>query len=120
MLKSYCKHLAIFFALAFVLAVNALAQDVNAKFDEYLSAITKQGRFTGSVLVAREGKVLFSQGYGMANLEFDIPNTPQTKFRLGSITKQFTATSILLLQERGKVTHLILQQNGERKAMKIK
>jgi CubicO group peptidase (beta-lactamase class C family) len=103
MLKSHLKQLAIFFALAFVLAVNALAQDVNAKFDEYLTAITKQGRFTGSVLVAREGKVVFSKGYGMANLEFDIPNTPNTKFRLGSVTKQFTAASILLLQERGKL-----------------
>ncbi|MBS1812419.1 MAG: serine hydrolase [Acidobacteria bacterium] len=80
------------------------AQDTNAKFDEYLSAITKQDRFSGSVLVARDGKVLFSKGYGLANLEWDIPNSPQTKFRLGSITKQFTAASILLLQERGKLS----------------
>jgi CubicO group peptidase (beta-lactamase class C family) len=80
------------------------AQDTNAKFDEYLTAITKQGRFTGSVLVAREGQVIFSKSYGMANLEFDIPNTPQTKFRLGSITKQFTSAAILLLQERGKLS----------------
>ncbi len=104
MLKSYCKHLLIFLAVASALTVIALAQDTNAKFDEYLTTITKQGRFTGSVLVAREGKVLFSKGYGMANLEFDIPNTPQTKFRLGSVTKQFTAASILLLQERGKLS----------------
>jgi CubicO group peptidase (beta-lactamase class C family) len=58
----------------------------------------------GSVLVARDGKVVFSKGYGMANLEFDIPNTPNTKFRLGSVTKQFTAASILLLQEHGKLS----------------
>lgn len=94
----------LFFTLAITLAVSALAQDTTAKFDEYLTAITKQGRFTGSVLVARDGKVLFSKGYGMANLEFDIPNTPQTKFRLGSVTKQFTAAAILLLQERGKLS----------------
>jgi CubicO group peptidase (beta-lactamase class C family) len=60
--------------------------------------------FMGSVLVAREGKVLVSQGYGYANLEWRIPNTPATKFRLGSITKQFTAASILLLEERGKLS----------------
>lgn len=57
----------------------------------------------GSVLVARDGQVLFSKGYGMANLEWDFHNSPSTKFRLGSITKQFTAASILLLEERGKL-----------------
>jgi CubicO group peptidase (beta-lactamase class C family) len=104
MLKSYCKHLLIFFALASVLTAIALAQDTTAKFDEYLSTLVKQDRFMGSVLVARDGKVVFSKGYGMANLEFDIPNTPTTKFRLGSVTKQFAAASILLLQERGKLS----------------
>src|SRR5262249_31698818 len=55
------------------------------------------------ILVARDGKILFSQGYGMANLEHDVPNTPHTKFRLGSITKQFTAMAVMILQERGKL-----------------
>ncbi len=98
------KRLIILSALALVLAVHSFAQDTNAKFDEYLNAIAKQDRFSGSVLIARDGKALFSKGYGMANLEFDIPNTPQTKFRLGSITKQFTAAAILLLQERNKLS----------------
>ena len=48
-------------------------------------------------------KALLSKGYGSANLEWDIPNSPSTKFRLGSITKQFTAACILLLEERGKL-----------------
>jgi CubicO group peptidase (beta-lactamase class C family) len=86
------------------LSASAAAQDLAPKFDEYLSALVKQNRFTGSVLVARDGKVVFSKGYGFANAEFEIPNTPQTKFRLGSITKQFTAAAILLLQERGKLS----------------
>lgn len=90
--------------LALAFCSFAFAQDVRPKLDEYLSEITKQGRFTGSVLVARDGKVIFSKGYGLANAEFDVPNTPQTKFRLGSVTKQFTAASILLLQERGKLS----------------
>jgi len=59
--------------------------------------------FMGSVLVARDGQVLVSRGYGHANLEWNIPNTPATRFRLGSITKQFTAAAILLLEERGKL-----------------
>ena len=57
----------------------------------------------GTVLVARGQEVLYSKGYGSANLEWDVPNTPNTKFRLGSVTKQFTAASILLLEERGKL-----------------
>jgi len=60
-------------------------------------------QFMGSVLVDRDGKALLSKGYGSANLEWDVPNSPSTKFRLGSITKQFTAACILLLEERGKL-----------------
>ena len=59
--------------------------------------------FMGTVLVARGTDVILNKGYGSANLEWDIPNTPTTRFRLGSITKQFTAASILLLEERGKL-----------------
>jgi len=97
----------VFLTLVFLtspFAVRALAQDVAPKFDEYMNEITRQGRFSGTALVARNGKVIFSKGYGLANVEWDIPNTPTTKFRLGSITKQFTAASILLLQERGKLS----------------
>ncbi len=67
----------------------------------YLQAYLETGYFMGTVLVACAGEVLLSQGYGMANLEHSVPNIPQTKFRLGSITKQFTATAILQLQEQG-------------------
>jgi len=59
--------------------------------------------FMGTVLVARGTEVLFSKGFGFADLERDVPNAPNTKFRLGSVTKQFTAASILLLEERGKL-----------------
>jgi CubicO group peptidase (beta-lactamase class C family) len=103
--KALATRLVVLTAMS-LLAACALAQEaapIAPKLDEYLSAAAKQG-FTGSALVARDGKVIFSKGYGMANAEWDIPNTPQTKFRLGSITKQFTATSILLLQERGKLS----------------
>ncbi len=97
------RRTAVSISLLLVLAAIASAQDLAPKFDEYMSALAKQQRFMGSVLVARDGKVIFSKGYGLANAELDTPNTPQTKFRLGSITKQFTAAAILLLQERGKL-----------------
>jgi CubicO group peptidase (beta-lactamase class C family) len=62
------------------------------------------GQFMGSVLIARGDETLLSKGYGKASLADDIPNTPATKFRLGSVTKQFTAACILLLEERGKLS----------------
>jgi CubicO group peptidase (beta-lactamase class C family) len=74
-----------------------------SKVEEYMDARVRRDHFSGSILIARDGKILFARGYGMANLEYDVPNTPHTKFRLGSITKQFTAMAILILQERGKL-----------------
>ncbi|MEM7590876.1 MAG: serine hydrolase [Cyanobacteria bacterium P01_A01_bin.83] len=74
----------------------ALTQEL----ETYLQAYLSTNYFMGSVLVSRGKEVLLSKGYSMANLEHSIPNTPQTKFRLGSITKQFTAAAILKLQEQ--------------------
>jgi len=56
------------------------------------------------VLVARDGNILFSHGYGFADREKQIPATPETQFRIGSVTKQFTAAAILRLQEEGKLS----------------
>lgn len=63
----------------------------------------RAGHFSGALLLARGGRVLLSKGYGMASLEHGVPNRPRTKFRIGSLTKQFTAMSILILQERGSL-----------------
>jgi CubicO group peptidase (beta-lactamase class C family) len=79
-------------------------QELTAKLDHVVDAYQKNRNFMGSALVAKGGKVLLEKGYGMANLEWNVPNTPDTKFRLGSITKQFTATAILQLQEQGKLS----------------
>ena len=79
-------------------------ESIAAKADEYCRAQVAVNHFSGSVLVAKGDQVLFAKGYGMANVEHEVPNTPQTKFRLGSITKQFTAMAILTLQEQGKLS----------------
>lgn len=90
--------------LVVVLMVPALGFGQNgAKLDEAVQALAKDGKFMGSILVARGDEVLLSKGYGSADLEKQIPNDPKTKFRLASVTKQFTAAAILLLEERGKL-----------------
>jgi D-alanyl-D-alanine carboxypeptidase len=61
-------------------------------------------KFSGTVLVARNGKPILREGFGLANREFNIPARPETIFRLGSITKQFTAASIMQLSEKGKLS----------------
>ena len=78
---------------------NNLAS-LTKEIDTYLQAHLNNNHFMGSVLVSRGGEVLLSKGYGMANLEHNVPNTPSTKFRLASVTKQFTAAAILKLQEQ--------------------
>jgi CubicO group peptidase (beta-lactamase class C family) len=59
--------------------------------------------FMGTVLVAKGDDVLLNRGYGMADMSWHIPNTPDVKFRIGSVNKQFTAALVLLLQEDGKL-----------------
>lgn len=83
-------------------AAPALAQDVN-RMDEIVRASVATEEFSGSVLVARDGEVLLDRGYGLANREWNIPNDGETKFRLASVTKQFTAVAIMVLHERGLV-----------------
>lgn len=79
------------------------AQDKTAQIDQVMTLANKFRLFNGSVLVAENGKVVYKKGLGLANMEWNIPNTPDTKFRLGSITKQFTAALILKLVEEGKI-----------------
>ncbi len=82
---------------------TALPPALVSELDSTLANLARQSLFTGSVLVAQHGKVLLSQGYGLADRKQNIPNTPQTRFRLGSVTKQFTAMAILILEAQGKL-----------------
>lgn len=99
-------RLFILIAGFFLFAANCSAQadSLSGKIDEYLTITNQSGLFTGAVLVSHNGKTLIKKGYGMANLEFDIPNTSQTKFDIASVSKTFTATLILMLQEKGKLS----------------
>ena len=92
------------FILFLVLISNmSFAQTKVEQIEELLSTYEEYGKFNGSVLVSDQGKVIYKKGFGMANMEWDIPNQPNTKHRLGSITKQFTAMLILQLVAEGKL-----------------
>ncbi len=108
--------------LAASLATDLLgAQDPGSAIDEYVSAYHRLGDFSGCVLVAKRDAILFQRCYGQADYELSVPNTPTTKFRIGSISKQFTAAAILVLEGRGLINvadpvanHLPDYPNGDR------
>jgi CubicO group peptidase (beta-lactamase class C family) len=82
-----------------LLLTQTKAEKIEALMQKYM----EYGQFNGSVLVAEKGQVILKKGYGLANFEWDIPNDASTKFRLGSVTKQFTAMLIMQQVEKGKI-----------------
>lgn len=82
----------------FKLSEDKIIQD---KLDQYMKALEKSQNFHGSVLVAKDGKVLLNQGYGFSDFQQKTKNKSQTKFAIGSVTKQFTAMAIMQLSEKG-------------------
>src|SRR5450755_2352332 len=79
------------------------AQTTAERMDKLVKPYIDAQMFMGSVLVAQHGKVLFSKSYGWADAEWNIPNSSTSRFNIASVTKQFTAASILVLEERGKL-----------------
>ncbi len=102
----FLRRVAIFGVVASVCLAQSPVPDqpVVERMEQVVQSFVASDKFMGSVLVARGDDVLLSKGYGSANLEWDIPNTPDTKFRLGSVTKQFTAACVLLLEQRGQLS----------------
>jgi CubicO group peptidase (beta-lactamase class C family) len=77
---------------------------VKQKLNAYFNSLTETDSFSGSVLVAQKGRVILRRGYGMADYEEGIPNRPRTVFAIASLTKAFTAMSIMILEERGLIS----------------
>ncbi len=92
--------------LAFVIATTTFAQDaaLQAQFDQLLQAQYPADGPGAAVLVTRKGQVIYQKAVGMADLELDVPLRTDHVFRIGSVTKQFTAAAILLLAEQGKLS----------------
>ena len=106
MTKNFITLTKLLLSTVLILAViqsTALGQDHAAKIQEVLALAHKYQQFNGTALVAENGRVVYKGAFGMANMEWGIPNTPDTKFRLGSITKQFTSMLIMQLVSQGKI-----------------
>jgi CubicO group peptidase (beta-lactamase class C family) len=84
-------------------SVAVRAQGANAEVDAIFADLTKPGSPGCALGVYRNGKIIYAKGYGLANIEENVPITPQTIFDIGSISKQFTAAAILLLEKQGRL-----------------
>lgn len=95
------------FAILTVLFLNskstAYAQNVVSKIDSLLEAKYPSDAPGGDFLIAKNGNVIYKKAFGLANLELNVPMTTDNVFEIGSMTKQFTAVSILMLLEQGKL-----------------
>lgn len=97
------KRLLLFFMLTETLL--SFTQDNLPKLlDRYMQAQATQNDFCGTVLVAKKGKVIYEKSFGLANREWNIPNSSESRYWTCSLTKQFTAAAILQLEEQGKLS----------------
>ncbi|GEK09543.1 serine hydrolase [Pseudoalteromonas peptidolytica] len=90
------------FLYLFSLSADA-AEPLQQKLDSYIAQYHQIKEFDGAVLIAQGSDILLQQGYGFANIEWQIANQPSTKFKLASVTKQFTAVLVLQQVEQGRI-----------------
>ena len=97
------SKLILIFNCCLMMMFDVCAQDTNEKIDEVIAEFIKLEQFSGSVLVAKNGEVLYSNAFGEANKDHHVKNTLQTKYNIGSAGKIFTGISIMQLTENGKL-----------------
>ncbi len=87
-----------------LISMEEKGRTLEKQVDQLFTFWDKKGSPGAAVAIAHEDKILYSKGYGYADLEYDIPNNPQTIFHIASLSKQFTAFSIALLAGQGKIS----------------
>jgi len=93
----------LFLIIVLCFASQIESRNLHSEIDNLINEYVANHNFMGSILVAERGEVIIEKGYGLADVERNIPNTPETKFMIGSITKQFTAMLVTQLIEKGKL-----------------
>jgi CubicO group peptidase (beta-lactamase class C family) len=104
MMKIRVYFLSLFIVLQVFNSYSQTSQKQIQKIDSLFTSWNVSNHPGGSVLVSKDGKTIFSKSYGLANIEYNIPNTNNTLFNIGSISKQFTAMGIVLLEEQNKLS----------------
>ncbi|MBL7934238.1 MAG: serine hydrolase [Bacteroidia bacterium] len=97
------KHITLLY-IALVIAFSATSQNTSNKIDNLFTDWKKDNNPGGVVMVSHKNKLIFSKAYGLANISYNIPNEKETVFNTGSVSKQFTAMGIVLLQLEGKLS----------------
>lgn len=90
--------------IVFLACAQPGEKELQKQIDALASSLVKPGQPGATIAVAKGDKIIFSKGYGSANPEYDIPNTPSTVFHVASVSKQFTAFAIAMLAEQGKIS----------------
>ncbi len=94
----------LFFIIIFLPTLIFGQKNISTDLAKYMQAQVDVNNFSGTVLVSKNGSILLKKAYGLADYEWNVKNTIDTKFQLASVTKQFTAAAILILVEKGKLS----------------
>jgi CubicO group peptidase (beta-lactamase class C family) len=98
--KKYCLIIVLIF---FIVPINLFSQSKTEKIDAIMKAYHAYNMFDGSVLVAEQGKIIYKKAFGQANREWNISNTTDTKFMIGSISKSLTSILTLIEVQKGRI-----------------
>ena len=96
---SHMKYLLLFILLFSIDLAHS--QDISKLINEYATSYVNTGDFSGCILITKKGNVIYENSFGYANHSFKVPNAKHTRFKIGSVSKQFTAAAILLLEQEG-------------------
>ncbi len=112
MIFPFRQRVAMYTSIFLISTVICVGQDNyevrnTPMLDEIVEAYVSQYEFSGNILIGQGDKIVYSKTTGLANIEHQVPNTITTKFRLASLSKQFTAAALLLLEQQGKVSFTI-------------